>query len=296
MRAALLDRSIEHVGVSRVLADAKIPRAVFYQLFVDRDDCVAVVIGEAIETARAQAAQAMDEQTSWARRVRAGLGALLGLFDEERELARLCVIHSRHEASATATLRASALQALVSVIAQGAGENGVGPEPVTAEATVAGVLGVIEANLQARHAVPLVELLGPLMSFIVRPYEGAAAARKQLARGSGSIRSRRPRRKPADLPAGLRVTYRTVRVLGAIAEHPGMTNLQIARCAEIDDQGQVSKLLKRLAALELIENTGKGQAHGQANRWRLRAQGKAVLERIGVGGRRGSAEARDAAL
>jgi AcrR family transcriptional regulator len=295
MRAALLDRGIEQSSVSRVLSDAKIPRPAFYQLFDDRDDCVAAVIGEAIERAREQAAAAMAEHASWAERVRAGLGALLELFDEQPDLARLCVIHSRH--AATATLRGAAVQALVSVIAQGAGENGfAGAEPVTAEATVAGVLGVIEADLQARRPTPLVELLGPLMSFIVRPYQGAAAARKQLARGQGSSRPRRARRKPAELPPGLRITYRTIRVLGAIAEQPGMTNLQIARSAEIDDQGQVSKLLKRLAGLELIENTGKGQAHGQANRWRLRAPGNAVLERIGVGGRRGSADGRDAAL
>jgi DNA-binding MarR family transcriptional regulator len=85
------------------------------------------------------------------------------------------------------------------------------------------------------------------------------------------------------VPDGLRVTYRTVRVLGAIAERPGMSNMEVARRADVVDQGQVSKLLKRLAGLGLIENTGGGQAHGQANRWRVRAEGRAFLEAIGVG-------------
>ena len=44
----------------------------------------------------------------------------------------------------------------------------------------------------------------------------------------------------------MRLTYRTVRVLMATAEHPGASNRLIADTPEITDQGQISKLLGRL--------------------------------------------------
>jgi DNA-binding MarR family transcriptional regulator len=76
---------------------------------------------------------------------------------------------------------------------------------------------------------------------------------------------------------GIRPTYRTLRVLTAIAEHPGSSNREVADSAGVLDEGQISKLLKRLESLGLIENTGEGQAEGKANAWRLTAEGEEVL-------------------
>ena len=47
----------------------------------------------------------------------------------------------------------------------------------------------------------------------------------------------------------MRLTYRTVRVLTFIGEHPGASNREIAEGSGIADQGQISKLLTRLARL-----------------------------------------------
>ncbi|MFI4993422.1 MAG: hypothetical protein ACHQCH_07390 [Solirubrobacterales bacterium] len=78
---------------------------------------------------------------------------------------------------------------------------------------------------------------------------------------------------------GIRRTYRTGRVLSAIAElsesHPP-SNREVADAAGVLDQGQICKLLKRLAVLRLIENTGEGQPAGMPNGWRLTARGAAV--------------------
>jgi DNA-binding MarR family transcriptional regulator len=71
----------------------------------------------------------------------------------------------------------------------------------------------------------------------------------------------------------MRLTYRTVRALMAIAEHPGSSNRVIANAAEVIDQGQMSKLLARLQQLGLIENTGGGSARGEPNAWTLTDKG-----------------------
>ena len=82
--------------------------------------------------------------------------------------------------------------------------------------------------------------------------------------------------------AGMRLTYRTMRVLSAIAEHPGSSNRQVADLAGLSDQGQTSKLLARLERLGMIVNEGLGQSKGEPNAWMLTPAGLQVTSRIGV--------------
>jgi DNA-binding IclR family transcriptional regulator len=84
---------------------------------------------------------------------------------------------------------------------------------------------------------------------------------------------------------GVRPTYRTLWVLKAIArlgsDARPPSNREVARAAGVFDNGQISKLLKRLQSLGLIENTGMGEFKGKPNAWRLTAKGdevKRVLE------------------
>jgi len=78
----------------------------------------------------------------------------------------------------------------------------------------------------------------------------------------------------------MRVTYRTAKVLEELLEHPGSSNRQIAERAGIVDQGQISKLLRRLERLGLTANGGAGHAQGEPNAWRLTAQGEDVARSI----------------
>lgn len=71
----------------------------------------------------------------------------------------------------------------------------------------------------------------------------------------------------------MRLTYRTVRVLSAVAAHPGASNKAIGDASEIADQGQISKLLSRLERLGLIENAGAAAARGEPNAWTLTQHG-----------------------
>jgi hypothetical protein len=79
----------------------------------------------------------------------------------------------------------------------------------------------------------------------------------------------------------MRVTYRTVRVLGAIAARPGAYNRDVAEGAGISDQGQISKLLARLQGVGLIRNTGNGAPVGGRNAWRITTLGSELVRQIG---------------
>ena len=61
-----------------------------------------------------------------------------------------------------------------------------------------------------------------------------------------------------------------------IAGHPGASNREIAEGSGIVDQGQISKLLARLAGLSLVENRGEGKEKGTVNAWQLTARGAQV--------------------
>jgi DNA-binding MarR family transcriptional regulator len=130
-----------------------------------------------------------------------------------------------------------------------------------------------------------------LVGIVVLPYLGRAVAQRELrgartfssgGKQAGGLRS--PTRLPdsaQDPLAGLpmRVTYRTLRVLRAIAEHSGASNRVVGDLAETHDQGQISKLLSRLEKLGLVENTSAGSAHkptGEPNAWRLTPRGQEV--------------------
>ena len=76
----------------------------------------------------------------------------------------------------------------------------------------------------------------------------------------------------------MRPTYRTTRVLSAIAASPRSSNREIADAAGLRDEGQTSKLLSRLEQRGLVENVGLGAAYGEPNEWLLTASGQRMLQ------------------
>jgi DNA-binding MarR family transcriptional regulator len=154
---------------------------------------------------------------------------------------------------------------------------------LAAEGAVGAVFAVIHARLVVGGQESLTGLLGSLMSAIVMPYQGGAAAQKELHRPAPLLKSN-PARHYGDPLEGLemRITYRTVRVLIAIASTPGASNREIATAAGIQDQGQVSKLLTRLEHLGLIHNQGVGPTKGAPNAWTLTPKGQRIEQAIHV--------------
>jgi len=269
----------EQATVTKVVQRARVPRTAFYQLFADRDDALCTLVGNAFERTRSHVIQSAEAESGWQHQTKAGLHALLTLFEAEPELARLCLIHSRVPARGMQSRRRAILKEVARHIDAGAQNGRLPPSTLTAESTVAGVLGVIEARLEEHREPRLTSLCGPLMSFIMLPYRGGAEAR--VASSEPRARSRpRPRPTPGEPAARLRITYRTMRVLMTIANTPGLSNLEVARRAGIADQGQMSKLLKRLTAMGLVENTGGSAELGSAHAWALTEEGRAVERSI----------------
>jgi hypothetical protein len=139
-----------------------------------------VAIERALTLALQRAAAAYDAPRRWELRIRAALSALLDLFDEQPELAQLCVVHSQYAGPAALALREQTIALLVDRIDDGRDCARRQPPPHTAHAVLAGATGAIRGRLLQSGSGSVRDLLDPLMSFIVLPYRGVAAARGEI--------------------------------------------------------------------------------------------------------------------
>jgi len=277
---AMVDVCAEHgagnVTVSHVVERAGISRRTFYELFNDREECLLAAFDDGIARASRYAMDEYDPVSGWAERIRISLIGLLSFLDMERGAGWLLVVESLGAGAKALERRGHVLAQMIALVDEGRNEVKAGDElpPMTAEAIVGGVVSVLHSRLLEDGPGRFVDLTGPLMSMIVLPYLGTAAARKELARPVPRSSRAHPAIGPDPLrELGMRLTYRTVRVLMAVAAQPGGSNRQVADESGIVDQGQISKLLARLHGLGLIENTGAGSVRGAPNSWVLTAKG-----------------------
>ena len=286
MLAAAVD-AVDEVGyagmtVAQVISRARVSRKTFYDVFSDREDCFLAAFDQALEQGGAVVGEAYADETSWTDGVRAALARLLAAMDEEPAVTRLVVVEALGAGERVLERRRETLDGLAAAVDRGRDAPGaLNPPQVTAEGVVGAVFAVLYSRVLEGGAEPLAGLLGQLMSMVVLPYLGADAAAGELKHPAPEAprqRGKRRRARRGDPLEGLkmRLTYRTVRVLMVIAEEPGASNREIAERSGIADQGQISKLLGRLARLELVENVGDGQEKGAANAWHLTPRGQAV--------------------
>jgi AcrR family transcriptional regulator len=276
----VVERGAGNVTVSHVVARSGVSRRTFYELFADGEACFLAAFEDAVARVGGVVVPAYRAPLNWRERIRAGLISLLVLLGEEPALARLLIVESLAAGPKALERRARVLLALNRVVDRGREEAkaGMAPAAVTAEGAVGAVLAVLHGHLVSGGGGPLVELAGPLMSTIVLPYLGPVVARAELERSAPRVETHPPPRVASNPlhDLGMRLTYRTMRVLMAIATEPGSSNRILAEAAGIADQGQVSKLLARLRRAGLVENTGASTEHGGPNAWTLTDRGTEV--------------------
>jgi AcrR family transcriptional regulator len=278
MSELVRERAAGGVTVADVVARSGVSRRTFYELFDDREDCFLAAFDLAVARASESLIPAHEDGGSWRERMVGGLRAALVFLDAEPALGYLCVVGALGAGPRALERRAHVVRALVAAVHEGRRETKAARRPnrLVAEGVVGAVLAIVHSRMAERSKRPLLGLLGSLMAVIVLPYLGADAAQQELERPAPRPRQvARPHRDPLrDLD--MRLTYRTVRVLAAIASDPGSSNRRIATAADVADQGQISKLLSRLQALGLIANTGGDHSKGEPNAWTLTSKGEDV--------------------
>jgi AcrR family transcriptional regulator len=278
-----------NVTVAHIVERSGVSRRTFYEIFEDREDCLRSAFEHALSIASERVLAAYGSHRDWRERIGAGLVALLCFLDEEPVLGRMLVVEAMSGGPGTLARRAEAIAQIVRAVDAGRGlteKPALPVSPLAAEAIVGGVFSVIHARMEQSNDAPLISLAGPLMGMVVMPYLGTAAARRELERplpkpqNDCRIAEGGPLMADPFKEAGMRLTYRTVRVLSAIAEQPGASNREIGRAAGVGDQGQISKLLGRLERIGLVSNSGLGPGTGMPNAWALTDKGRQVMYAI----------------
>ncbi len=288
--AAMFDAATElgaaNVSVANVVERSGVSRRTFYETFADREDCFLAAFDDALVFASQRVLPAYQVELRWRERIRVAVIAFLSFLDQEPVIGRLLIRESLTGGPKTRARREHVLAQLASAIDRGREESGSTAAmltPLTAEGLVGGALSIVDARISLSSDLPVLGLANVLISMIVLPYLGPAAARKELERPVEHCLSDHRDAMLLEDPfkdAGMRLTYRTVRVLLAVAEHSGASNRAVGESAEMTDQGQISKLLGRLQRLGLIANTGLGPSQGAPNAWTLTPAGCQLTKSI----------------
>jgi AcrR family transcriptional regulator len=277
------ERGAAGVTVVEVVERACLSRRTFYELFRDVSECMVAAFDHCVQTAAERVLPAYGPSvrtlkgTGWRERVRAGLVATLAFLDEEPAMARVLLVESLAAGPEIVARRARVVAQLAGALEAGreeAGGRAAGLPDLLGEWTAGAALSILRTRLAAARKGKLFSLAPQLMSLIVLPYLGPAAARAELERPVQALLSVHTGNGKPLRDLNLRVTYRTMRVLIAVAEHPGSSNRQVGCLAGADDQGQISKLLARLQQRGLVENVRSLDLHGAPNAWQLTADGR----------------------
>ncbi|HEX5307865.1 MAG TPA: TetR family transcriptional regulator [Solirubrobacteraceae bacterium] len=284
MCEVVAEQGLVGATVARVVDRAGVSRRTFYEQFHDRDECFSVAFEDAIERVSARVLPAYGADGRWLDRLRSGLAALLEFLDRDRRAGRLLLIGSLAAGSSTLERRLRIVDRLVAALDEGRDDPRAGRDvpPLAAEGAVGGALAILHARLAAGDE-PLTPLQGQIMSVIVMPYLGPAAARRELLRPIATVDPPEASLSGDALrESGIRLTYRTTQVLLHLARHPGCSNRRLGDAVGIPDQGQVSKLLSRLRRLGFVENAGGPRAAGAPNAWRLTAKGAELQRAVDI--------------
>ncbi len=279
------------VTVAHITERARVSRRTFYELFANREECLAAVSEDTLERVRREMVEAGVDGLPWRERVRGGLWAILSFFDREPALARVCVVQMSRGNKRMLERRAEVFAQLARFVDEGSDEGSGSQDTsrLVAEGLVGAAHAIVYERVLKRSPEPLTQLFTALMGMIVLPYLGPAAARRERSRATPSPAARLSGDAPQTLTTDdrdrlqdipIRLTYRTARVLQAIAETPGISNRSVGDNAGVADQGQISKLLARLERLKLIVNVGEGHAKGEANAWKLTTTGQRFVQSI----------------
>ncbi len=189
-RQKILEGMLEAVGssgydaasVRMVLDLTGLYRQAFYDEFADVESCYLEAFDFGVGRLEAAARAAGAAEQSWQGRLRAGLGALLSLFDADPDLGRALIVEVHAAGPEALKRRSEAMKRATDFIdsARDACAEAGAPPPIAAEGIVAGMHAVIHARLATGGEEGFRELLPEFMYFAVLPYFGAEMASAEM--------------------------------------------------------------------------------------------------------------------
>lgn len=165
-------RGYERTTVSRMLAYAELPEAVFSEHFDDKHDCLMQALDELLTSAERAAIEHFARPVPWQERVKGALRDLLDALACNEDVARVLFVEVLAAGPAALERQRQALQLFTSLVEQGRSlapyANQLAPQ--TSEAIVGGIVSILHRRALQGEVAQLPALLPDLVYFALLPY------------------------------------------------------------------------------------------------------------------------------
>jgi AcrR family transcriptional regulator len=183
----LAEVGYQKTTVSMIGRRAAVSKSDFYKHFDSKDECFLAAYDFAVERMRATVVDACAAAGSaaWARRVQAGVVALLALLAAEPPLAAIVLAEGLRAGRGIYDRYQAAVESFVPLLREGApdGPGGHLVPPATDEAVVGGVASLLSRRVIAGETADLTGLVTDVVEFVLTPHLGTEAARRIISAG-----------------------------------------------------------------------------------------------------------------
>jgi AcrR family transcriptional regulator len=182
--------------ISDIVEGAGVSRATFYELFADKEACLAAAMDLALAEAAAQIVAAYSAEKPWATNIRKAAAAFLALLAERPAWARMALVEARASGGRAAELYGAGKQVAAALLDRGReGPISSGAPPSSAtRAALAAAESLIVAQILAANTERLAELLPDIVYITTIPFLGREEALAQYETAERSLRRKAARR------------------------------------------------------------------------------------------------------
>ncbi len=179
-------KGYEATTVTDVVEMAGVSRATFYELFDDRESCFLEAYDAVIDVLVAHVSTAFETASDepWPERMKAALGALVGLLGAETDIARMATVEVTAAGGDARARYRAALARFTPFLEEGRAYSGQGNAlPAdTASFAVGGATSMIVDEIRAGRGGELDRILPDLVFAVLMPYLGPEAAEDEMNR------------------------------------------------------------------------------------------------------------------
>jgi AcrR family transcriptional regulator len=175
-------RGYQPTTVENIVNAAGIGVGGFYAHFEGKDDCLLQAYAKIVDEAREGIAATVPADTSWPQQLCAAIAEVLRAIAAEPAKARIALVEIQTGGEAALRRHGESQDEVVALLRQGRTLGGKDPEPPATfeEATVSGLVWLLQQRVVRGELDDLGELLGEMAEMILDPYFGPERTRQEI--------------------------------------------------------------------------------------------------------------------
>lgn len=192
-------RGYQPTTVENIVNAAHIGVGGFYAHFSGKDDCLLQAYARIVDEERERLAAAVPDDASWPQRLCAGLDELLRSIAAQPAKARVALVEIQTGGEEALRLHGETLDEIVALMRPGRALGGADPEPPATfeEATVSGLVWLLQQRVVRGELDDLGDLLGEMAEMILDPFFGPGRTRAEIEKYIAGAGVERPAARPA---------------------------------------------------------------------------------------------------